>query len=300
MSSTPLPQTQLETAAIHTKSKGSFRLVAEAFLADRLGIVGMVFLMFMVLFCFVGPLVYHTNQINANITNLHLPPGSPGHILGTDQDGYDLLGRLMVGGQTALIIGFLAAFLATMFGAIWGAFAGYYGGIVDSVMMRVVDTMLAIPSLFLTLFLAAVVTITSQDLIFIVALVAWLIPSRLIRGEALSLKSREYVQAVRMMGGSSFRAIFLHIIPNTIGTIMVNASFQIADAILLVAALGYLGLGVPPPATNWGDMLASGTNFILAGYWWLIYFPGAAIVLTVVAFNFVGDALRSALEQRIK
>ncbi len=290
----------LETASANTKSKGNFRLLVEAFFSDKLGIIGIIFLVLITLFCFVGPLVYHTNQINTNLNTVHLPPGTPGYPLGTDENGYDLLGRLMVGGQTALIIGFLAAFIATMFGAIWGAIAGYFGGGVDAVMMRIVDTLLSIPSLFLALFIASIVSITPLILILVVALVAWLVPSRLIRGETLSLKSREYVQAVRMMGGSPFRAIFLHIIPNTIGTIMVNASFQIADAILLIAALSYLGLGIPPPATNWGNMLASGTNFTLAGYWWLIYFPGAAIVLTVVAFNFVGDALRSALERRIQ
>ncbi len=289
----------LETVASLRKPKGNFRLFLEAFLGDKLGIIGLAFLVFITLFCFVGPLLYHTDQINTSYS-VYLPPGSPGHPLGTDEVGFDELGRLMVGGQPALIIGFAAAFLATTFGAIWGAIAGYFGGVVDAVMMRIVDTLLSVPSLFLLLVIASMMKISVPLMILIVALVAWLVPSRLIRGETLSLVSREYVQSVRMMGGSSLRAIFLHIIPNTIGTIMVNASFQIADAILLISALSYLGIGIPPNIPTWGGMLATGTNFVLAGYWWLIYFPGAAIVLTIVAFNFVGDALRSALEQRIQ
>jgi len=167
-------------------------------------------------------------------------------------------------------------------------------------MMRIVDSMLAIPTLFLLLVLAAMFVPSLPMLIFIVALVAWLTPARLIRGETLSLRTREYVDAVRVMGGTDARIVVRHIIPNTIGTIMVNATFQVADAILLVAALSYLGLGVPPPATNWGDMLSDGVAYTYAGYWWLIYPAGIAIVVTVVAFNLIGDAMRDAFEVRLQ
>ena len=129
---------------------------------------------------------------------------------------------------------------------------------------------------------------------------AWLEPARLIRGETLSLRTREFVDAVRMMGGSSARIVLRHIIPNTIGTIMVNATFQIADAILTIAALSFLGLGIPPPASNWGNMLSNGVTYIFAGYWWQIYPPGLAIVFTVVAFNLIGDAMRDAFEVRLR
>src|SRR5262249_4333772 len=137
-------------------------------------------------------------------------------------------------------------------------------------------------------------------LILVVSVVAWLSPARLVRGEALTLREREYVRAVKLMGGSSSRAVLTHIVPNAAGTIVVNATFQVADAILVVAALSYLGLGIPPPAANWGGMLSHGVDHIYGGQWWLIYPPGLAIVLTVVALNFIGDGLRDALDVRLQ
>jgi len=272
---------------------------ARVFVENRLAVVGVAVVLFMFAFCFIGPLLYRTNQVNTDIYNLTAPPSSQ-HLLGTDNLGYDVLGRLMVGGQTSLEIGLIAAVLATTFGVIWGAVAGYVGGWLDQVMMRIVDSLLAIPTLFLLLVLAAMFIPSIPMLILIVALVAWLVPARLIRGETLSLRTREYVDAVRVMGGSGARIVLRHIIPNTIGTIMVNATFQVADAILAIAALSFLGLGVPPPATNWGAMLSDGVNYTFQGYWWLIYPAGLAIVITVVAFNLIGDAMRDAFEVRLQ
>jgi len=199
-----------------------------------------------------------------------------------------------------LEIGLTAAILATTFGVLWGAIAGFVGGWLDQLMMRIVDSMLAIPTLFLLLVLAAMFVPSLPMLIFIVALVAWLTPARLIRGETLSLRTREYVDAVRVMGGTDARIVVRHIIPNTIGTIMVNATFQVADAIIVIASLSFLGLGVPPPATNWGGMLSDGVGYTFAGYWWLVYPAGLLIVLTVVAFNLIGDAMRDAFEVRLQ
>jgi peptide/nickel transport system permease protein len=161
-------------------------------------------------------------------------------------------------------------------------------------MMRVVDALLAIPALFLLIFLATVFKPSVLMLIIVVGVTAWLVPARLVRGEALSLRNREYVQAARTMGVRPPTIIFRHVVTNSIGTILVNATFQVADAILLVAALSFLGLGISPPATNWGAMLSDGLNYTYSGYWWLTYPPGIAIVLTVVAFNLVGDGLRDA------
>jgi peptide/nickel transport system permease protein len=277
----------------------AWKLAVYVFLENRLAVAGLCIVIFMFLFCFVGPLIYHTDQINTDIANLTAAPGA-GHPLGTDNVGYDVLGRLMIGGQTSLEIGIVAALLATTFGVLWGAIAGFVGGWLDQLMMRIVDSMLAIPTLFLLLVLAAMFVTSLPMLVLIVALAAWLVPARLIRGETLSLRSREYVDAVRVMGGSDLRIVLRHIIPNTIGTIMVNATFQVADAILLVATLSFLGLGVPPPATNWGAMLSDGVGYTYAGYWWLIYPAGLAIVFTVVAFNLIGDAMRDAFEVRLQ
>jgi peptide/nickel transport system permease protein len=270
------------------------RAYISAFAENRLALTGLVVIVGLLLFCFVGPLVYHTNQVTTRLTMENLPPGR-GRPLGTDNVGYDVLGRLMVGGQTSLEVAFGAAAFAVVLGVIWGAVAGYFGGILDSLMMRIVDAFLSIPVLFLVLFLATIWRPNVLMLILVVGLVSWLIPARLVRGETLSLRTREYVQAAKTMGVRSPTIIYRHIVTNSIGTIMVNATFQIADAILLVAALSFLGLGIPPPAANWGSMLSDGLNFVYSGYWWLIYPAGIAIVVTVVAFNLVGDGLSDAL-----
>jgi peptide/nickel transport system permease protein len=282
------------------ETRGVWRLALEVFLEHRLAVFGVGVVIFMVLFCFVGPLIYQSDQTHTNIANQFIPPGA-GHILGTDQLGFDLMGRLMVGGQTSLEVGVAAAIIATGFGVLWGATAGFFGRFIDAIMMRLVDVFLAIPPLFLLIFLAtAFQPITLLTLILVVAIDAWLVPARLVRAETLSLRTRDYVQAVTMMGGSGGRIVLRHIVPNSIGTIMVNATFQVADAIILVASLGFLGLGIPLPATNWGLMLSNGVNYVSEGYWWLIYPAGIAIVLTVVAFNFIGDGLRDALEVRLQ
>ncbi len=280
-------------------SSGSqLRLIAQTFLENKLAIVGLALVFIAVIFCFAGPLLYHTNQITTSYS-INTPPGK-GHPLGTDSNGYDVLGRLMIGGQSSLEIGFAVAIIATVFGVVWGAVAGFVGGVVDTVMMRIVDTLLSIPTLLLLIFFASVFRPTLKLLIIVISAVSWLSPARLIRGEALTLRVRDYVKAVRVMGGGSRRIVLRHIIPNAIGTIVVNATFQIADAILVMAVLSYLGLGLPPPAANWGGMLSDGVNYVYAGYWWLIYPAGFAIILTVVAFNLIGDAIRDSLEVRLQ
>jgi len=298
----------MQTATI-TQDRSSFaqRIIArikksrtlKVFVQNRLATAGMAIIAFMILFCFVGPEIYRTQQTFTNLSIANQPP-SLAHPLGTTPVGYDVLGRLMIGGQTSLEIGISAALIATIFGAAWGAIAGYAGGIIDSFMMRIVDSFLSIPALFLLLVLASITTTNMLELIIVIAIVSWLVPARLIRGETLSIKTRDFVQAARTLGAGPGRAIFRHIIPNAIGTIVVNTTFQIADAILAVAYLSFLGLGLPAPATNWGSMLSDGLNYAMDGYWWLTVPPGLAILLTVISFNLIGDALRDSLEIRLQ
>jgi peptide/nickel transport system permease protein len=264
-----------------------------------LGVIGLVIIVAVCLFCFAGPLVYHTNQTGSNLAASNLPPGK-GHPLGTDNNGFDILGRLMVGGQSSIEIGAAVAVIATSVGVIWGAIAGFTGGLLDSTMMRIVDVILAIPPLFLLLILASTSPPSVLELIIVLSFLAWQVPSRLVRGESLSLRTREFVQAVQVMGGGSARSVIRHIIPNTMSTIVVNATFQVADAILVLAVLSYLGFGLPPPAATWGGMLSNGSSYIFAGYWWQIYPVGVLIVIVVVAFNFLGDALRDLLDVRLR
>jgi peptide/nickel transport system permease protein len=293
-----LPGTEPEGGAVQAAGS-AWRMIGSVFIQSRLAIVGVAIVVLMLLFSFVGPLFYHTDQVQTNLSAVSLPPGGS-HPLGTDNVGYDVLGRLMASGQSTLIVGLAAAILATVVGTLWGAVAGYVGGVVDAIMMRIVDSVLSIPPLVLILVLASVITPSTTELILLVATVSWLIPSRLVRGEALTLRTREYVQASRAMGGRHAWMVLRHITPNAIGVIVVQATFEVANAILLLAALSYLGLGPAPPATNWGSMLNNGLNYIYEGKWWLIYPAGLAIVLTVIAFNFIGDALRAALEVRLQ
>lgn len=263
------------------------------------GRIGLGILVIIILFSFAGPLLYRTDQVHTSIEQATLAP-SAAHPLGTDEVGYDVLGRLMLGGQTSLEVGVAAALIATSFGVLWGAIAGFFGGLLDALMMRIVDALVAIPALFLLVVLGTIVTPSVPVLMLVIGGIAWLVPARLIRAETLSLRTREFVDAVRVMGGSEARIVVRHILPNAIGTVVVNATFQVADAILAVAALSFLGLGVPPPAANWGSMLSSGVDYTFAGYWWLIYPAGIAIVITVVAFNVIGDALRESMDVRLR
>jgi peptide/nickel transport system permease protein len=282
-----------------TKPRSLLLRGLDVFVENKLAIVGLVVLVLIVCFSFFGPMFYHTDQIHTNLSVENQSPGT-GHPLGTDPSGYDILGRLMVGGQTSLEIGLAAAIMATCIGTLWGAVAGYFGGIVDTIMMRVVDAMLSIPTLFLALVAVAMFPRTKLTLILVIAVTSWLTTSRLIRGEALSLRTRDYVQAMRVMGGGGGRAVFRHIAPNAVGTIVVNATFQVADAILTVVALSYLGLGIAAPGTDWGGMLNAGVENIYNNYWWQIYPAGLAIILVVISINFIGDALRDAFEVRLQ
>lgn len=292
-------ETLLQDSGESGATGGVGRQIARVFVQNRLAVVGLGIIVFMVLFSFVGPHIYVTNQIQTNLNQVTEHP-SAAHPLGTDQLGYDVLGRLMVGGQSSLEVGLAAALLASVVGTIWGAIAGYSGRWADAVMMRVVDSFLAIPPLLLLLLLASVVTPTVPTLILVIALISWLATARLVRGDSLSVRTRDYVQAAKAGGARSVRIVARHVIPNVIGTIVVLTTFSVADSILLLAALSYLGLGPAPPAANWGSMLTNGLNYVYVGDWWLIYPAGLCIVLTVVAFNFIGDALRDALEVRLQ
>jgi ABC-type dipeptide/oligopeptide/nickel transport system permease subunit len=277
----------------------SFRLAFRSFAENKLALVGVFLIVFFILFSFVGPHVYHTNQTADDLFHAHLRPGK-GHPLGTDTSGFDELGRTMKGGQTALEIGFASALIATIVGTLWGAIAGLAGGVVDGVMMRLVDIGLAIPTLFVILILSARYNATVLSFSLVIGLNQWLAPARLVRGEVLTLRVRDYVSAARSMGASRTRLITRHLIPNALGVVIVNITFQIADAILYTSVVGFLGFGLNFPNVDWGDQLSDGVDQLLNGYWWLIYPVGICLILTVMAFNFIGDALRDAVDVRLR
>ncbi len=283
------------------KPRSMLRRGWEVFAENKLALVSLGGVAFMVAFCFIGPLLYPTDQVHTSLSQSLCPPSSS-HPLGCDQLGYDLLGRLMVGGQTSLEVGFAAAIVSLLFGTLYGAFSGFVGGPVDSFLMRVVDAGLSIPYIMVLIILSVIFHPDTAVMIFIIAAFYWLGVARLIRGETLTLRTREYVQAVKVIGGRNSRAIVRHIVPNSIGTIIVQGTFAVADSILILAGLGFLGLGVSPPATDWGSMLSNGLQYLQSqqNYWWLIYPPGIAIIVTCISFNFIGDALRDSFETRLQ
>ena len=279
--------------------QSGWRLALREFSSNRLAVIGFGILIFFVLFSFVGPLIYRTNQLDTSLTLSNLPP-SGAHLFGTDGQGFDELGRIMKGGQAALEIGFFAAFVAIVIGTLWGAVSGLAGGIIDSTMMRIVDIFLSVPFLFVVLILAVKFGATVLSLSLVIGFFSWQVPARLVRGEVLSLRERDFVLAARTAGANSWRLISRHLIPNALGVVIVNVTFQVADAILAVSYIGFLGFGLHFPNVDWGDQLSDGTTYLQDGYWWLIYPVGACIVLTVMALNFIGDALRDAMDVRLR
>jgi peptide/nickel transport system permease protein len=283
-----------------TKPRGMLVRGWEVFAENKLALGSLAFVIFILLFCFVGPIIYKTNQVNTNLIDYMCHPSGQ-HLLGCDDLGYDELGRLMVGGQTSLEVGLAAAFVSVLFGTLYGAISGYVGGWLDALMMRIVDAGLSIPGIMVIIILSVIFHPGPLVMVFIIAVFYWFGVARLIRGETLSLRTREYVQAVKVIGGLPMRSVVRHVVPNAIGTIIVQGTFAVADSILLLSGLGFLGLGVQPPSTDWGSMLASALTYMQGGnYWWLIYPPGILIILVCIAFNFIGDALRDAFETRLQ
>ncbi|HEY3866937.1 MAG TPA: ABC transporter permease [Actinocrinis sp.] len=282
-----------------TEVASGWRLGLREFFSNKLAVAGLVILVFFVIFCYLGPMVYHANLVTVNLDVVNDPPGA-GAPLGNYSDGFDVLGSLMAGGQISLEIGLLAALVAGALGTLWGAVAGLIGGWVDSLMMRIVDVFLALPFLLVVLIIGHRYGATVVNLSLILGIFSWLGPARLVRGEVLTLRVRDFVSAARVMGGSRRHLIYRHLLPNAMGTVIVNITFVIADSILALAALGYLGFGVKYPNTDWGDQISDGTNYLQDGYWWQVYPVAVCLVLLIMSFNMIGDGLRDAVDVRLR
>lgn len=267
-------------------------------LDNKVALAGLIVIVLLAAFSYLGPLFYHTNQVSTQLLRANLPPG-PGRPLGTDPEGRDELGRLMVGGRSSLEIGFGVAFVATLFGMVWGATAGYLGGVIDALMMRIVDALLAIPLLFFIVLLASIIRPNLLVIFLVIALGSWMGTARLVRGEVLSLRERDYIAASWLFGAKGPRVLIDHLVPNVLGVVLVAGTFCVADSILAFAAIAFLGLGLPPPATSWGDLITVGINNVFDGYWWQLWPPALALVLVELAVNVVGDGLRDVVEQRL-
>jgi peptide/nickel transport system permease protein len=275
------------------------------FRKNRVAFVGAVILLLMVLFAAVGPLVYPVdpNAIDqVHWTGYPLAPGVAGHVLGTDENGRDLLARLMAGAQISLTVAVSAVVLSVVIGTALGAISGFYGGWIDFWIMRATDVVLCIPLLPLLLVLTAIVSATSNkaSLSFVVIVVligalSWPGIARLVRASFLSLREREFAEAARAIGDSDARIIFRHLLPNAVAPIIVSATLGIAGVILLESTLSFLGFGIQPPQASWGNMLANAQSTITIAPWVAI-FPGLCILIVSLAINYLGDGLRDALD----
>ncbi len=271
-----------------------------AFSKNRLAVLGLGVVVALCLVALLTPLLAPFDPTRqGNLVTGRLLPPSRLHLLGTDQLSRDVLSRLLYGARISLTIGFVAVAISVTVGTLLGAVAGYVGGWVDTLLMRFVDMVISFPRLVLLITLVALFRPSILIIIAVLGLTLWPTTARIVRGEVLGLREREFVQAARALGYSRRRIVARHVLPNALGPVIVTATLGIGDTIVLAAGLSFLGLGVQPPTPSWGTMVATGRVDLL-GAWWISTSAGLAIVLTVLCFNLVGDGLRDALDPRIQ
>lgn len=224
----------------------------------------------------------------------------PGHWLGVDDRGRDVLSRIIWGSRVSMSVGFVAVGIAVVIGVIIGALAGYYGGIIDAIVLRIIEVMLCLPSFVLILSIIAFLPPSIYNIMFALGAIGWTGIARLVRAEFLRLRETDFTTAAKATGLTNRRIIFRHLLPNALAPVWVSATFGVAGAILTESALSFLGFGVPPPTASWGEILSQSEKYLYRGAWWLVVYPGLAIFLTVTAFNLLGDGLRDAMDPRLR
>lgn len=278
------------------KPESQIRVMWESLSADKAALAGLIVIVFLALVAIFGQWLMPYDPNLQNMTQTFIPPCAE-HWFGTDQLGRDIFSRIISGTKISLTVGITAVAISLTIGVILGSIAGYYGGAADTVVMRLMDMMLAIPSILLAIAFMAALGKGLDKAVIAIGLVSIPEYARIVRGCILSVKENDFVQAARVIGNRDRRIIFHHVLPNVLSSIVVRATLGISTAVLDTAALGFLGLGVQPPAAEWGDMLGRARGFIFSAPYTLL-FPGIAITLTVLAFNLLGDGLRDALDPK--
>jgi peptide/nickel transport system permease protein len=280
------------------RTESPWRRFLRTFVKHKLALVGLGVLVLMGLAALLAPQLtpYTFDGQDLDIIGTPQPP-SRIHLMGTDELGRDAFTRVLYGARISLSVGISSALIATLLGTLIGALAGYYRGWIDTFLMRFTDVVLSIPLLPLVILVSGMIRPSVTLLICIIGALGWMGTARLVRGQFLSLREREYVEASRALGGSHGRIMFRHILPNAIGPVVVSTTLAVGSAIMLESALSFLGLGVQPPTPTWGNLLNSASQW-LQGAPWLAVFPGLMILFTVLAVNFLGDGLRDALDPR--
>lgn len=307
----------LDTSSVHGReaTQGILtpgQLIWRRFRRHRMAVFGMIGFTLLLLFVIVGSMLVSVEQANAVDLTARLGPPTETYWMGTDSTGRDIFARIIHGGQISLFVGISAVLLSVGLGTLIGGLAGYFGGWVDSLLMRFTEAMLSIPQLFLLIVLGKfigrdieTITILGHEfsgsvmiVIFVIGLTSWMFLARIVRANVLSLKEMDYISVSKSLGSSDMRIFFRHLIPNTMGAIIVSTTLGLAGAILSEAYVSFLGLGIQPPTASWGNMLTAAQTFIQKGSWWMWVFPSIFIVATILCINLIGDGLRDAFDPR--
>jgi peptide/nickel transport system permease protein len=273
-------------------------LAVRRFLRHRLAIVGLIILTIFVILAVLAPWIAPYDPTKLDLRAIRQSPSAE-HLFGTDTVGYDVFSRFVWGARTSLIVGFGAVTVSVLVGTTMGVLAGYYGGWVDMLISRIIDTLMSLPDLLLVAIFVSVIGPSLQSVIIVIALLTWTKIARLVRGQYLVLRESEFITSARVIGAADRAIMVRHLLPNIFGPLSVAATYYMAMAILLEAALSFLGLGVKPPAPSWGNMVNLATNAnVLQNMPWVWVPPAVAIALIVLAINFVGDGLRDAVDPR--
>lgn len=275
-----------------------WKLVWKQFKKNKLALTGLVIIIALFAIAIFANFIAPYSPNAYDLDSILISP-CKAHIFGTDDQGRDVFSRIVFGARVSLSVGFVAVAIYVLIGIIFGALAGYYGGLVDIVISRFIEIMLCFPTFFLILAILAFVGPNIYNIMIVIGLTSWTSIARLVRGEFLRLKSSEFVLAARSYGASDLRIILRHLLPNSLAPVLVSASFGVASAILIESSLSFLGFGVPPYVSSWGGILSGGRGFMDVA-WWLALIPGLAIFITITAYNLVGDALRDAIDPRMR
>ncbi len=281
--------------ALHLK-RGN--MVLHRYLKSKINRFSLSLLLLLFLAAILAPWISPYSPTEYDLGSALVAPQSS-HWLGTDEQGRDVLSRLVYGARVSLSVGFVAVGISVLLGIFFGSLAGYYGGTIDIVLSRVMEVVMCFPTFFLILAVIAFIGPGVVNIMIVIGATGWTGVARLVRGEFLKLRSQEFVTGVEAMGARSHRVIFRHILPNALSPVMVSASFGVASAILTESSLSFLGFGIQPPTPSWGDILSQSRDFMDIA-WWLTLFPGIAIFVTVTLFNLVGEGLRDAMDPKLR